>query len=174
MAMSGLVMAAMGTVTTMRMVGPAHRLERLDDISDLGAETDQHLADDVIALDQDAAGFDLSSEMPVAEMPSELDQVLAVTWTDLEQPLLGRMDLDRRAIIEHKPVAVVEKNRLLEVEHDHIAIVEMQELASQMTPVMGKHNGAFRRIGDRTGRFEGCRALHENSRHDCFLNHAQE
>ena len=172
--MSGLVMAAMAAMTTMRVIGPAHRLERLDDVSDLGPETDQHLADDVIALDQNTAGFDLSSEMPVAEMPGEFDQVLAVTRTDLEQPLFGRLDLDRRAIIEHKPVAMVEKHRLLEVEHNHIAIVEMQELASQMAPVMGKDNGAFRRIGDRTGRFERCRALHENSRHDCFLNHAQE
>ena len=125
----------------MGMIGPADRLERLDDIRHLGAQTDKHIPDYVIALDEDAVRLDLGGEMPVAQMPGKFDQVECVAGANFEQPLFRRLDLDRRPVLEQQPIAVMKEHGLLEVEHDHVAIVEMQQFASQVTAIMGKKIG---------------------------------
>jgi hypothetical protein len=163
MAVPGLVVPAVSSVAAMRMIGAAHRLERLDDLTDLGTETSQHVPDYVIALDQDAVRLDLRSEVPVAQMPRELDQMQRTERPDRKKPFLRSLDLDRRPILQNQSVAVMEKHRLLQVEHDHLAIVEMQELPPEMAPVMGEDHNPFRCILNGTRWFERGRALHEIS-----------
>jgi hypothetical protein len=145
------------------VIGPAHRLEGFDDLADISPEPGKHVTNDMIALDENAVCLDLGGEMPVAEMPGKLDQMQRIARADLEQPFLGCLDLDRGAIIEEQPVAMMKKHGLLQVEHDHLAIVEMQELASEMAPIMRKDHNPLWRIRDRTGGFERGRTLHENS-----------
>lgn len=73
-----MVVMAVGVAVAMVMplgvIGAVDRLEARDDLADGGAEPFQHGADDVVALDQDAAFVDLRRQMTVAEMPGEMAQ----------------------------------------------------------------------------------------------------
>lgn len=164
MVMSMVVVAVrvpVAAVRTMRMISASGRLERLLDITDISAEPLQHGPDHMIPQDQDAAFLDLGRKMPVAEMPGKFDEMQRIARLDLEKFFRRSLHLDRIAIVEHQPVAMVKEHCLFQVEHQHVPVRQMQELATQMTQVMRQADGIDRRIGNLAGGTIGMDMLHE-------------
>ena len=64
-----VVMVIMAMIVIMPGIRAAHRLERLDDLGHGRAKPFQHVLDDAVAQDQDAAALDCSREMAVADVP---------------------------------------------------------------------------------------------------------
>ena len=61
----------------------------------------------MITQDENAILFDLRSEMAVAEMPGEFDQMRAVAAANFEQLLVGGKNLDQLAVIAHHVAVAV-------------------------------------------------------------------
>jgi hypothetical protein len=92
-------------------VGAALGSEGGGEFRDLGAEALQHVAQDVVGADQQAAGLDLARGVPVADMPGEPRQVAG----DSIERLLGRLHRDPAAVVELERVAVADGRRLRQV-----------------------------------------------------------
>lgn len=166
--MSGMTMIMGGMTVIMRMpamgmIGAARRLEGLIDLKNRGAEPLQHVADDMIAQDDDAVLLDLGGKMTVAEMPGELNEMRAVASANFEELLVGSQNLDQFPIFAHQQVAIGEEHRVLEIEHDHLAIFQMQQLAAQMAQIVRQLDLGGRMGGRGTGGKIGSDALHDRS-----------
>jgi len=145
------------------MIGAARRLERLGNFPDRRTKPFQHGADHMIPQDENAVFLDLRAEMPIAEVPRELDQVQAILALDLEKLLVGRHDFDEFAVLENQHIATCKKHRLLEIEHDHLAVFEMEQLPPQMPQVVRQNDFSDRVRGRRSDRQIGSNALHDMS-----------
>lgn len=143
------------------MISASGRLERLLDITDISAQPLQHGPDHMITQDQNAAFLNLGRKMPVTEMPGKFDQMQRIARLYLEKLLRCRLHLDRIAIVEHQPVAVVKEHCLFQVEHHHVPIRQMQKLATQMPQIMRQADGINRRIGDLACGAIGMDMLHD-------------
>jgi len=153
----------MPMVMTMGMISAARRLERLGNFPHSRSKPFQHGADNMIPQDENAVFLDLRAEVPIAQVPRELDQVQAIPALDLEELLFGRHDFDELAVIENQHIATCEKHRLLEIEHDHLAVFEMEQLAPQMPQVVRKNDFSDRVGRRRAGRQIGSNVLHDMS-----------
>lgn len=164
MVMSMVVVAVRVPVPAVRavgMIGAPGGLERFLDIADISAQPLQHGPDHMIPQDQNAAFLNLGRKMPVAEMPGKFDQMQRIARLYLEKFFRRSLHLDRIAIVEHQPVAVVKEHCLFQVEHHHVPVRQMQELATQMTQVMRQADDIDRRIGNLAGGTIGMDMLHE-------------
>jgi len=117
----------------------------------------------MITKDKDAVFLDLGAEMPIAEMPRELDQVHAIPAPHLEELLVCGYNFDELAILENQHITTGKKHRLLEVEHDHLAVVEVKQLSPQMPQVVRQNHFSDGVRGRRARRQVGSNALHDVS-----------
>ena len=160
-----IVMPVIVMIVRVAGMGAAHRRKRFDDVGQGRAEAFQHRLDDMVAQDEDAAGLDRGGEMPVADVPGKLGEMGAVACADVVELFRRRGDLDLAAILQHQPVAVVERDRLQEVDQ-HLAPLygpfgQFDGAAAQMPLVMrqdrlaGNSAGciASRRDGHGAGKF---------------------
>ena len=119
-------------VVTMPAIGPAFRVERRLDLGNMRAKPFQHVGDDMIATDQDTVGEDLRRQMPVAELPGQLNEMLRVPPTNLQQRL-GRGDnFDDPSIVQHQPVAMAQQAGFRKVEQERNSIVRRHRHAAAM------------------------------------------
>ena len=86
-------------------IGAAHRLERLHDLGDFRAKALEHLADDMVAQNEDAVLLDLGGEVAVADVPGELGQMHRIAGADVEEFFLGGDDLGVAAVVQRQQIA---------------------------------------------------------------------
>ena len=135
----------------MRMIRPAHRLEALAHVTHVGAQPDQHVANNVIALHQNARRLDLRRQVAVAEMPRELNEVARVFRNNRHQVLLRRDHLHLAPVIEHEPVAVREHHRARQIDEYPVAMLQAQHAPPQVPLVRLQHDeieGDFSAVPD--------------------------
>jgi hypothetical protein len=147
-------MAAMGVVST------AGRLERFLDIAHGCAETFQHGADDVVAQDENTLLLDLRGKVPVAQVPSQFDQVKAILRLDFEQLFIRRANLYEITVLHHQKIAMGKKHGFLQIQHHHLIVLQVQQLATQMPLVMRQSDVARRLVGRSSGGVIGGDAQH--------------
>jgi hypothetical protein len=101
-------------------------------VSDVRAEANQHVADHMVAQDEDAPGFDLGRQVPVADVPGKFGQFLCRMARYFHQRLFRRDHFDQPAILEFEHVAMFELCRLGKIHHDDILMHQLQPPASQV------------------------------------------
>ena len=124
----------------MGMIGAMFRRKRFGDIADGGAKAFQHAGNDGIPADEDAFRFDLGRQMPVANVPGELDEMFRGAAPHFHQVFLGGDYLGDAAIFQHQPVAMLKLHGLLEIDEHLIAMLKGQQLASEVTFIGIEHN----------------------------------
>jgi len=139
----------MAAVAVIRAVD---RLERLNDLGHCRAQTLKHRLDDMITLDEDARFLDLCCEMAIAEVPGELDLMDDVSGANFQERFFGGNDFDMAgAVFELQEIAMLQHDRFLEIEHDDIVMRHVQQLAAEMSLVMGEDDDIDRQGGRRAG-----------------------
>ena len=114
-------------------IGAAFGREGLFNLAHIGAKAFQHGADDVIALNQQALGLDLTGGVAVADMPGKPDQFRAarVACCHFQQRLGGGGDGDLAAVFENQNPAVIQRGRLRQVHQQPGTGFGAQNLAAQ-------------------------------------------
>ncbi len=134
----------MGTIMVVVMpsatggIGAAHGHEGRADIRHRGAERLEHGADYVITQDQNAILTDLRGEMPVADMPSQLEQVNDIPRPDVKQVFLGGPDQNAGAVIQHQCIAMLQNGGLGQVDQDLAPVIQLQDTPPDMARVVGQ------------------------------------
>ena len=119
-----------------------------------GAKSAYHVLDHMIAANAQPIADDLHIDVPVADMPGEPRQFVAVGGCDFDQRLRPADDAHDTAVVEHKTVAVAQSRRLRQVEQKGRAPFAGQNDAAAM-PLMRVE----RNLVDRTGAVPVARRL---------------
>ncbi len=114
------------------MIGSSFGREPLPHIDDMRTELLEHVGDDVISFEQDTMRFDLRLEVPVADMPGKLGEMQAVSPPHFHQFFFGRDDLDELPAVEHKCIAMPERNRTFKLDQDLRALETPEQLAAEV------------------------------------------
>ena len=120
-----VIMLMMPVIVTMRMsvaksvamtvrlgVRALLRIKRRVEGSQQSAEPPQHVLDHMIAANTQPVADDLHLDVPVADVPGEPRQRMAVRGDDFDQRLRAADDPHNAAIVEHKTVAVAQSDDL--------------------------------------------------------------
>ena len=112
---SMLMMMIARMAVRMLPVGAGLRVERRFHGRKLRAEPAQHVLDHMVAPDPQAVADKLHIDMAIADVPGEPRQLVGGGGHDFNERLRPADDTHDSAIVQHKPIAVVERNRLREV-----------------------------------------------------------
>ena len=115
----------------MGVIGTVLGKERFGGIGKPGAEAQQHVANDVVALDQDAAGFELGRQVAVAEVPGEAEQVPVIFPANLVEPFRGGDHLHQPPVLEQERAMILKRYRAREIDEHLAAMLKLQQPAAQ-------------------------------------------
>lgn len=101
---------------TRGLVGAALGVKGRVDFDDLGAETDRHRHNDVIAPDANRHVQHFRRQMSIAQMPSDPRQMFRIGAADLKKRLGRGDDFDQPPIFQHQRVAVVQRGTGRQIE----------------------------------------------------------
>lgn len=127
-------------------IGAANRIELSLHLFDMSPEAFEHRLDDVIAQDQDAAGFDGRGKVAVADVPGEFRDVNRIATADRIERLLGRCDLDDAARFNHESIAGGQNHRFRQIDQNFAAIGQPDHASAQVALIMLKNSPAKRRL----------------------------
>src|SRR5262245_40239275 len=132
---------AMAGIVIVLAVGAALGIEGCPDLAHLGAQAFQHVDDDMVVADQDAALVDLRRQVAVAEMPGETRDGGGVAAAHLDQVLLGGAHLDEAALLQPEAIAAVQHDGLDEIEQEVEAAVAQHAQAAAVAIVEQERDG---------------------------------
>ncbi len=120
-----VIMVMCGMAMFVRMcatvpVGSAFRCEGLCDFGQLSTEMFEHMCDNRVVLDQQAASFDLARSVTVSNVPCKFRQVSA---GNRQQVFRGSDDFDLASIGEFEGIAVVHRCRVLEIDKETLTCI---------------------------------------------------
>lgn len=121
----------MTVVVTMRpadAVGPAFRQEGFRNLGHLGPQTRDQIGHHRILTDQQAAVFDLTGGVAIADMPCKTHQIRAA---DFDKVFFGGHDLDQRPVLKNETIPVIKRNSFRKINEDRLVVHSMQDFASQ-------------------------------------------
>jgi hypothetical protein len=157
-----VVIMRMRVAMTVRLgVRALLRIKRRVEGSQQSAEPPQHVLDHMIAPNTQPVADDLHLDVPVANVPGEPRQRMAVRGGDFDQRLRAANDPHDAAIVEHKTVAVAQSDDLGQIEQKGRAA-----LACQNDPATLPLMRVKRHLIDRTAavpvarHLDGMRAFH--------------
>ena len=112
-----LIAMAMIVMVCMPMHGAvavcaAFGIERTINVADNGAQTHDHVGDDVVLADVDRARTDFGGKVPVAEVPRNTRERTLISARDLEQPFRCSLDSDDAAVLKSDAIAGAEHGGL--------------------------------------------------------------
>jgi hypothetical protein len=143
MAMSVIVMVA----PVISLVGTTGGIEGHHGVLHSRSQSFQHRLDHMIAQHEYAVRFDCRRQVPVSDMPSQLDQMSGVFADNLIQRFVSCCDLDTRAVFQHQHISGAERYRAGEVDQHLPAVVEAYGAAAQVALVMCHHRLVTRQRG---------------------------
>jgi hypothetical protein len=119
---------AKGVTMTVRLgVRALLRIKRRIEGREQRAEPPQHVLDHMIAADTQPVAHDLHLDVPVADVPGESRQRMAVGSDDFDQRLGTADDPHDAAIVEQKTVAVAQSDDLRQVEQKSRPVLAGQD-----------------------------------------------
>jgi hypothetical protein len=119
---------AKGVTMTVRLgVRALLRIKRRIEGREQRAEPPQHVLDHMIAANTQPVAHDLHLDVPVADVPGESRQRMAVGSDDFDQRLGTADDPHDAAIVEQKTVAVAQSDDLRQVEQKSRPVLAGQD-----------------------------------------------
>jgi hypothetical protein len=148
----GVVVVIMKAMV-MSGIGSAFGREGGNNVGDRRAQSDQHVADDMIAADAEAVLKDFCGEMTVAELPGQGGEMADIAPAHLVKRFRFGMDLDDAAIIKQDALAVAEQSSFRQVEQEGDAVVGPERDAAAVPPrlVQGDGVGGSGEVADYAG-----------------------
>lgn len=134
------VMVIMAAMSRMAGIGTAQRTERLDRLRYRRPKALKHVADDMVAQDDDAASLDRGWQMAVADVPGELCEVDVVSRPHIVDRLVRRHHADVAPVVKNQQIPMLKGGRLDEVDEDLPATLEGQRTAAQVALVVLQHD----------------------------------
>lgn len=92
-------------------ISPPFRIKRGGDFAHPRPKTDQHIPDDVIAADAKPVSNDLGCEMPVSQLPAQLQKMMRIAGMDLVKRLRFCDNLNHAAIVKLDPLPMEQQPR---------------------------------------------------------------
>ena len=111
--MVSMVMMPVPVIMTLGLtmpVGTAFRIKGCDQLAQLAAEFFDHVLNHVITPDTQRVAHQLGRQMPVAEMPGDLNKMRAIRCADFHQVFRFSADLNDPAVVENQAVTVMQMN----------------------------------------------------------------
>ena len=102
----------------------------------------QHVLDDMVASDQNAALFNLRFQMPVAQMPGQSQQMMCVLPAYFQQFLSFCEHLYHPAVLELQAVAMAKLDCVRQIKQEFQAGVTAQDNSSAMALILVQGDGA--------------------------------
>ena len=93
-------------------VGAAFGIERPINVADSGAQTRDHVGDDVVLANVEGARADFGGKVPVAEVPRNTRERTLISSRDLEQAFRCGFHCNDAAVVEPDAVAGAEHGGL--------------------------------------------------------------
>jgi hypothetical protein len=110
------------------------------DVAHMRSEAGEHVADHMVAQDQDPVRLDLRRQVAVADVPGKFGEFTCRMAGHLHQRFLCRDDLDQPAILKFEDVAMFELNGFGKVDHHDVLMHQFQAPAPQMAFLMVEHD----------------------------------
>jgi hypothetical protein len=137
------------------------RIKRRIDRSQQSAEPPQHVLDHMIAANTQPVADDLHLDVPVADVPGEPRQRMAIGGGDFDQRLRAADDPHDATIVEYETVAVAQGDDLRQIEQKSRTALAGQNNPAALPLVRVKENLIDRAAAVPTARrLDGMRALH--------------
>ena len=137
------------------------RIKRRVEGSEQSAEPPQHVLDHMIAANTQPVADDLHLDVPVADVPGEPRQRMAVRGDDFDQRLRAADDPHNAAIVEHKTVAVAQSDDLGQIEQKGRAALACQNDPATLPLMRVEQNLIDRAAAVPVARhLDGMRAFH--------------
>jgi hypothetical protein len=137
------------------------RIKRRVDRSEPSAEPPQHVLDHMIAANTQPVADDLHLDMPIADVPGQPRQHMAVGGGDFDQRLRAADDPHDAAIVEHKTVAVAQSDDLGQIEQKGRAALACQNDPATLPLMRVEQNLIDRAAAVPVARhLDGMRAFH--------------
>jgi hypothetical protein len=137
-------------------IGADFRVEGSIEPGDTAAEPGYHIGDDVIRSNAQPLAGDLKRQVPVAEVPSDPQQVRPIDRLDFQKRLRRRANAEIPAGVELKTVAVDEVTRPRQIEKKGLSrIGDEADAAAMPVDVSEGHRtqrGVFRPIASAVNR----------------------
>jgi hypothetical protein len=135
-----MMIMTMRVIVTMAVcmlrVGALLRIEWRFHRRKAGAKPTQHVLNHVVAANAQLIADDLHLDMPVADVPGEPRQFMAVGGSNFGQRLRPADDAHNAAVVEHESVTVAQRHRVRQVEQKGGAPFAGQDDAAAM-PLVG-------------------------------------
>ena len=116
------------------------RIERRLDRARIGTELLHHVLQHVVAADADLRADELRIGVAVAEVPCKPHEAERACGADLQERLGQPDHAHDRAVVEHKPVAVLQRGRLRQVEQELCSALAFHHKASPLPIECVEHN----------------------------------
>jgi hypothetical protein len=113
-----VVMMMVRAMVMMLAVGTGFGLEGGLEMAELRTEAKEHRLDHVVRANTQGVFADLGQEMPVAEMPGDLDEIRG---SDLDHGLGQRLDPEQGTILETESLARLQAGCFGEIDQDVLA-----------------------------------------------------
>jgi hypothetical protein len=156
-----MITAVMIVTVTLLVVGAMLRIERRFERRKPSAQSAEHILDHVIAPDAQPIADDLNVDVAIADVPGEPRKIAGIRRRDLGQRLGAADDPHHGAIVEHKPVAIVQSRGLRQIEQKPRATLAAQDNAAAVPLVGIERNGIDgARSVPVAGSFDFVRTLH--------------
>ena len=143
------------------MVGSPNGSEGTLDNVHLGSKAPQHVDQNMIVADIDGVPCDLRRNVPIADMPGQIQKFERIAGRDLQEPLVSRPHLDQPACLQTNGIAVLQYFRLAKIEQKDGAAIGVQHDAPAVAVCVIKSDHIDYAVG--IGTFatdDGCSADH--------------
>ncbi len=120
-------------------IGTRFRCEGLSHAKGPGAETVQHLFQDMVLADQQVIVMDLARRVPVADMPGQPWQVAG----DAQNRLARREDPDDPPVFKLETPILVQVGDGGQVDHETLSVLRLQPFAPQHPAIVIEHHAVI-------------------------------
>jgi hypothetical protein len=125
-------------------IGATLGVERRFDLDESRAQPSKHCFNHMIAADAQSSCRDLGRQMPIAEVPSETDQMLRIVPPDFKERLGRGHHLDQPAVFEHQRITAAQRHRIFQIEQEFQPTRALHRHPSAVTIVKIEHDAVGR------------------------------
>jgi hypothetical protein len=143
-----MVMMMVRAMVMMLAVGAGFGLEGGLEMAKIRTQAKEHRLDHVVRANAQGVLADLGQEMPIAEMPGDLDEIRS---SDLDHGLGQGLDLEHGTILEAEALARLQAGRFGEVDQDVLAAPGADHVAPASSALEIEGHGVDGAIGSLSG-----------------------
>jgi len=143
------------------VVSAALGLEGRPQLHEIRSEAVEHRLDHMVGPDAQKLVSNFGRQMPVAQMPGKVHELIRMFMPDLHDELRSRLDLEQPSIFKLQGVAIGHCDRLRKIEKDILALIRSEANAEAVARLEIESDGAGRFfLGPISGRVMNRRVMH--------------